>query len=46
MYDYSDIDKIVEEIIQEVCGYMKNLNNDYIREEILSAYLYARDAHE
>ena len=46
MYDYSKIDKKVDEIIDIVALYMKNLNKDYVRDEIYKAYLYARDAHE
>jgi hypothetical protein len=46
MYDYSKIDKKVERIIKIVSSYITNLDKNFIKEEILKAYLYARDAHE
>jgi len=45
-YDYSKIDKKVNEIVKKVCSYIKYFDESYIKEEIFSAYLYARDAHE
>lgn len=44
--DYSKIDKRVEKIVKKVSSYMTDLNEEYIREEIFKAYIYARDAHE
>lgn len=44
--NYEKIDKKVEQIVKKVSFYMKNLNIEYIREEIFKAYFYARDAHE
>jgi len=46
MYDYSEIDKKVDIIVEKVSLYMKNINKDFIRDEIYKAYIYARDAHE
>ena len=46
MYDYTKIDKKVDNIIEKVSLYMNNLNKDYIKNEIYKAYLYAREAHE
>ncbi len=44
-----DFDKILERkiemIIRKVSSYMKNLNKDYIKTEILKAYNYSKDAH-
>ena len=46
MYNYSSVDKKVEKIINIVIWYITNLDKNFIREEILKAYLYSRDAHE
>lgn len=46
MYDYTKIDKKVEGIIKIVTWYITNLDKSFIRDEIMKAYLYARDAHE
>lgn len=46
MYDYSKIDKKVNKIVDLVSSYMRNLNKDYIHDEIFKAYNYAKDAHE
>jgi len=46
MNDYTKLDKKVDNIIKTVCGYIKDLSPEYIKQEILSAYLYAREAHE
>jgi hypothetical protein len=46
MYDYSKIDKKVDNIIKKVANYIDYFDEDYIREEIYRAYIYARDAHE
>ena len=43
---YIKIDEKVEGIVKKVSLYMRNLNYDYIKNEIFRAYLYARDAHE
>jgi len=43
---YQKIDKKVEGIIKKVSLYMRNLNFEYIKEEITKAYLYSREAHE
>jgi hypothetical protein len=46
MDKYIKIDEKVESIVKKVSLYMRNLNYDYIKNEIFRAYLYARDAHE
>ena len=46
MCDYTKVDKKIDSIIKEVSKYMKDLSFDYIKEEILKAYYYARKAHE
>lgn len=46
MEKYEKIDKKVWVIIKKVCEYMKNLNHEYIKNEIEKAYIYAREAHE
>lgn len=45
-YRYSQSDLEVEDIILEVCNYMKNVKPEIIKYEIRRAYLYARKAHE
>ncbi len=46
MDKYLKIDKKVEKIIGNVAKYMKNLNIEYIHDEIFRAYEYAKVAHE
>ena len=46
MYDYTKIDKKVEKIIKIVFSYITNLDENFIRDEINKAYLFARKAHE
>jgi len=46
MDKYTKIDEKVELIVKRVSSYMRNLNYDYIKNEIFKAYLYSRDAHE
>jgi hypothetical protein len=43
---YTKIDENVELIVKRVSIYMRNLNYDYIKNEIFRAYEYARDSHE
>ncbi|MDD3646313.1 MAG: RelA/SpoT family protein [Candidatus Gracilibacteria bacterium] len=43
---YIKIDENVEFIVKKVSMYMRNLNYDYIKNEVFKAYLYAREAHE
>jgi GTP diphosphokinase / guanosine-3',5'-bis(diphosphate) 3'-diphosphatase len=44
-HEYEAIDKKVEEIIIIVSDYMKFLDYDFVRFEILKAYDYAKNAH-
>ncbi len=44
--DYQKIDKRVEQIIKKTIKYSSITDKEYIREEILKAYYFARDAHE
>lgn len=44
--DHAPIDALVESIIDEVCGYMKNIPKETIAYEIQKAYIYARSAHD
>lgn len=46
MSEYKKIDIKVDNIIQKVSKYMKNLNFEYIETEIKKAYEYAKDSHE
>lgn len=46
IYDYSKIDKKVDNIVKNVASYIDYFDIDYIKEEIFRAYIYARDAHE
>ncbi len=46
LYDYSPLNKVVEEIIANVCGYMNHVDTEKIRHDIWSAYIFARNAHE
>lgn len=43
--DYSQIDKKVEKLINQVSLYLKDFSYDYIKNEINKAYLFARVAH-
>jgi hypothetical protein len=43
---YIKIDDNVELIVKRVSMYMRNLNYDYIRNEIFKAYIYSREAHD
>ncbi len=45
-YDYSKIDRRVNQIIKKTSKYLTIFDEAFIREEILKAYHYARDAHE
>jgi len=42
MQDYSKIDKRVNTLINKVSAYIPNFDNEYIKDEINKAYLYAR----
>lgn len=46
VHDYAAVDKIVDEIIETVAGYMQGVPRDVIEREIRKAYIFARDAHE
>ena len=46
MYDYSKIDKRINNIIKKVWWYMPSFDSTYVHDEIYKAYLYAREAHE
>lgn len=46
MYDYSKIDKKVNDIVKKVSKYMVNLSFEEIEREVFKAYVFARDAHE
>jgi hypothetical protein len=46
MQDYSKIDKKVEIIIKKVVLYVDYFDKDYVKNEILNAYNYAKEAHE
>ena len=43
---YSEIDKKVENIINDIKKYMTGLSPEFIHDEVWKAYIYARDAHE
>jgi len=45
-YDYSKIDRRVDQIIKKTSKYLTIFEKSFIEEEILKAYYYARDAHE
>lgn len=44
--DYSKVEKIVDDIIEVVYGYMTGVSREHIEIEIRRAYIFARDAHE
>ena len=43
--DYSKIDGIMEDIIDRVCKYMKNVPEELIKHLIMKAYIFAKEAH-
>jgi (p)ppGpp synthase/HD superfamily hydrolase len=43
--DYTKTDAIIEEIIDRVVEYMKNVPADLVRQSIIKAYLFAKEAH-
>lgn len=43
--DYSKIDLIVDEIINTVSMYMKNVSSEIVKIAITKAYIFAKDAH-
>ena len=45
-YDYEEVDKIIDFIITEVIKYTKSETPDFMKSEILKAYMYSRDCHE
>lgn len=45
-YNYSQLEKKIDKIIDCVCAYIPNSNKQYITEQIYKAYFYAKDAHE
>ncbi len=45
-FDYSKIDKKVDQIIKKTSKYLTIFDKDFISAEIKKAYFYARDAHE
>ena len=46
MYKYLDIDKKLEFIIDSASKYMTSFNKEYIKQEVLKAYVFALEAHE
>lgn len=45
-YDYSLINKKVDKIIKISTSYLISIDKKYIEEQIMKAYIFARDAHE
>jgi len=45
-YDYSKIDRRVDQIVKKTSKYLSIFDKNFIEKEILKAYHYARDAHE
>ncbi len=45
-HDYIKIDKKVAQIIKKTSKYLTIFDENFIKEEVLRAYYYARDAHE
>ncbi|MDD2565544.1 MAG: RelA/SpoT family protein [Candidatus Gracilibacteria bacterium] len=43
--DYSKIDLLIEEIIKDVHSYMGNVSEKLIRDTILKAYIFTKNAH-
>jgi|GEM_PF-2345509 len=43
--DYSGIDAIIEEIIAKASTYMVNVSKDLIRNTIIRAYDFTKEAH-